>query len=227
MDKVIIIGLICLVLSYSVIPTYGYKVWAYFQKSRDPKVIYLTFDDGPDPHYTSQLLNLLERYHIKASFFVVAEFAKQNPEVITQMQQSGHLIGLHSLSHQNGLLQTPASTKDDFQQSIKIMEQLGIDIHYFRPPWGHFNITTILELKKRGLEVVLWKVMAQDWQENTTSTEIQQKLKRRTKGGNIVCLHDGRGSNEAPKRTIQALEEILPYWISKGYKFDTVEHYYE
>lgn len=227
MKIVIFSALFLLFLSYSIMPTYGYKIWNYFQKGRCNQTIYLTFDDGPDSEYTLQLLNLLDRYNIKASFFVVAEFAKQNSAIIKRMQQAGHLIGLHSLSHKNGLVQTPASTEYDFEQSIEIMKQLGVDIHYFRPPWGHFNISTILESKKRGLQAVLWKVMAQDWKGNTTVTKIQQKLIVRTNGGDIVCLHDGRGSNEAPRRMIEALERVLPFWISKGYKFDTVEHYYE
>ena len=72
---------------------------------------------------------------------------------------------------------------------------------------------------------MLWDVMAQDWSAGETAESIQRKLLRRTTGGRIICLHDGRGKDEAPARTIAALRKTIPLWLERGYRFDTVDHY--
>lgn len=212
-------------LSYSIIPTLMHKFSYKIKSSLHKDKLYLTFDDGPHPTYTTMLLDLLDKYNVKASFFVVGEYAKSNPEIITRMKDDGHLICMHSLRHKNGLFQTPTDMKNDFEKSIKILDELGVEANYFRPPWGHFNLTSALELKKYNLNAMLWDVMAEDWRGNITSEEIMCKLAKRTLPGDIICLHDGRGKNEAPLRTINALDVMIPLWLSKGYSFDTVDKY--
>ncbi|MEG0857289.1 MAG: polysaccharide deacetylase family protein [Terrisporobacter sp.] len=226
--KIIIILLIIVLLSYSILPTFLYKVnHKLFQKSKyknsKERVIYLTFDDGPHIWYTPEILNVLKKYNVKATFFVVASFARENPEIIKRMEKEGHAIGLHSLEHKNALFQSKSYTEYDFGESIKIMNDLNIDVKFFRPPWGHFNIITAMQIKKYNLKPVMWDVMAQDWEGDTIYEIIVDKLMRRSKDNNIICLHDGRGKNEAPRRTIKALEKVLPVWKKEGYKFLTVE----
>ena len=89
-------------LGYSIVPTGYYKCKQHLHQPG--KALYLTFDDGPDPQYTPQLLDLLEQYHIPASFFVVAQSAQSHPDLIARMKRNGHVIGLHSLAHKNGLI---------------------------------------------------------------------------------------------------------------------------
>ena len=191
------------------------------------KVVYLTFDDGPDEKYTAKLLDLLKKHNIKATFFVVASFARNNPQIIDRMKKENHCIGLHSFEHKNALFQSRGYTKYDFEESIKIMNDLGVNFKFYRPPWGHCNIFTSREIKKHNLKKVLWDVMAQDWQGNTTVEAITDKLLLRSKENSIICLHDGRGENEAPSRTIKALQKAIPIWKINGYKFATMEDYYE
>ena len=143
------------------------------------------------------------------------------------MKDEGHIIGLHSFEHRNALYQSRNYTKYDFKKSMEIMNELGVEVKYFRPPWGHFNINTVFEIKKYNLKTVLWDVMAEDWEGKTTSKVIAKKLIDRSKSGDIICLHDGRGKNEAPSRTIEALGVVLPIWKGKGYEFLTVEDRYE
>ena len=108
------------------------------------------------------------------------------------------------------------------------MNDLGVNFKFYRPqPWGHCNIFTSREIKKHNLKKVLWDVMAQDWQGNTTVEAITDKLLLRSKENSIICLHDGRGENEAPSRTIKALQKAIPIWKINGYKFATMEDYYE
>ncbi len=225
----IMIILVLILLSYSILPTYYYKSQHKLTKKNKQvaKVLYLTFDDGPDEKYTPCLLDLLKKYNIKATFFMVAKFAKENPIIVNRIKEEGHYIGLHSVEHKNALFQSRSYTSYDFGESIKIMEELGVSVKYYRPPWGHCNIFTNKEVKKHNMRKVLWDVMAQDWKENTTSDIICDKLLRRSKNGSIICLHDGRGKNEAPSRTIKALEKAIPIWKKEGYEFLIMEDYYE
>ena len=223
-----IIIIVVILLSYSILPTLLYKLnHKLFKKNNKDKVLYLTFDDGPSKKYTYSLLDLLKKHNIRATFFVVATFAKENPEIINRMKKEGHVIGLHSLEHKNALIKGRLYTANDFKRSMEIMKELGVDVKYYRPPWGHFNINTALQIKKYKLKYVLWDVMAEDWKGNTSHQIIAQKLIRRSHSGDIICLHDGRGENEAPSRTIKALSISLQIWKNNGYKFMTMEEYYE
>ncbi|MBC5627907.1 polysaccharide deacetylase family protein [Clostridium sp. NSJ-6] len=225
----IFICLVVLILSYSIIPTYYFKSkFKTFNKDKiKDKYMCLTFDDGPDEKYTEQLLNLLERYNIKATFFTVATFAENNPNIIKRMKEEGHTIGLHSLEHKNGLIASPIYTDKDFKGSLDIMKNFNMRVKFFRPPWGHINLRTLSNLKKYNLKLVLWDVIIGDWKGDITSDEIANRLLKESRNKSIICLHDGRGENEAPLRTIQALEKTLPIWLREGYKFVKVEELYE
>lgn len=211
------------VASYGLLPTIIEKNTLYKGGECNEKVLYLTFDDGPSKEYTSDLLDLLKKHNIKATFFVVGAFAERCPEIIKRMKSEGHTIGIHSYAHRSGLLQTPWYTKNDFKLTIEIMKKLGVSAKFYRPPWGHMNLAILKNIKKYNLEKVLWQVMAEDWEENTTSDIIVKKLIDRTKSGDIICLHDGRGKNHAPNKMIVALGEVIPIWLSDGYRFESVE----
>ncbi|MDO5784058.1 MAG: polysaccharide deacetylase family protein [Eubacteriales bacterium] len=225
MNKKYLIGaLSAAALGYSVVPTYICKLRQRLHRSMGGRTLYLTFDDGPDPRYTPELLDLLAEYNIKASFFVVAQSAQRNPAIIARMKREGHAICLHSLCHKNGMLQPPVSAWRDFEQAVTTMQKLGVPVRYFRPPWGHWNVISLTQLHRYGMTPVLWDVMAQDWRGDLSVKTIEERLLRRTTGGDIICLHDGRGENGAPARTIAALRRTLPRWISEGYRFETVMH---
>lgn len=225
----IFICLVGLILSYSIIPTYYFKnKFKTLNKDKiKDKYMCLTFDDGPDEKYTEQLLNLLKKYNIKATFFIVATFAKNNSNIIERIKEEGHTIGLHSLEHKNGLITSPIYTDKDFKDSLDIMKNLNIRVKFFRPPWGHINLRTLINLKKYNLKLVLWDVIIGDWKGDITSDEIANRLLKESRNKSIICLHDGRGENDAPLRTIQALEKIIPIWLGEGYKFVKVEELYE
>lgn len=226
----IVIGILgILILSYSIIPTFYYKFKGtpIVNNIDEKKFLSLTFDDGPDKKYTGELLDLLKKYNIKATFFVVAKFAEENYELIKRMKEEGHTIGLHSLEHKNALLNGPLYTNKEFEEGLKIMDKINVNIKSFRPPWGHLNLLTIRNLKKFNLNLVLWDVIIGDWKADITSDEISRRLLSQSKNKSIICLHDGRGKNEAPKRTIEALEKTIPVWIEEGYKFLKVGELYE
>lgn len=186
------------------------------------KTLYLTFDDGPSARYTPQLLSLLEEQEIQASFFVVGKFAAKNPKILSRMAAAGHLIGLHSYDHQSAYLMTAATARKDFQQSIAILTDLGIRPRFFRPPWGHTRNFTLELAAEFDLLPVYWDVMAEDWRAFQQSDEIARRLLARAFPGAVICLHDGRGRNRAPARTIQALKQAIPAWRAEGYRFKTI-----
>lgn len=189
--------------------------------------LYLTFDDGPSAEYTPALLDLLKKYEIKASFFMVAVFAQTYPEIVERMQREGHYIGLHSLRHKSAYLMTPRETRSDFVSGKRILRDIGVDVKGYRPPWGHLTPWAKKYAAQQDLKVILWDVMAEDWRGDTSKEEIKEKLLERTFSGAAICLHDGRGKDHAPARMLQALEEVIPKWLEAGYQFKRVDEGYE
>lgn len=189
--------------------------------------IYLTFDDGVDANSTPILLGLLKEYHIKATFFVVAETLKQNSAIIEQMKNDGHIIGLHSWSHKNLILQNPLEINHDFRKSMDAFYEHNMTPIYYRPPWGHVSILGLCNCKFYGLKLTLWNVIVQDWVGETTPQIICNKLTQKVNGNAVICLHDGRGKNNAPQKTIAALSEMIPKWIEEGYHFETIDKLYK
>lgn len=210
---------------YSMILTAVMRVRNYIknQKEIDEKTLYLTFDDGPDPRFTPQLLDVLKANDIKATFFVVADFAENNRELIERIKREGHLIGLHSWKHDCPIMEGRKAAAEDIEKSFNIMKSLDTDIEYVRPPWGTVNSTFRNAVKEKGLKMVFWSVMAGDWQGNITSELINQRLIHRVKNGSIICLHDGRGKNDAPQKTVDAMKVMLPIWKRQGYRFAKVD----
>lgn len=185
--------------------------------------VMLTFDDGPDPRYTGRLLKLLARYKVPASFFVTAGNALAYPGLIAEMKQNGHLIGFHSSCHQNALLTAPWTVRQDFEKMQQAAEALGVPFRWYRPPWGHTNVVTRHEIKRYGLQLVMWDVMCEDWQRRATPEGIAQKLQQRVHPGAVICLHDSGGAPDAPAHTLAALETALPALLAQGYEFVKID----
>lgn len=196
------------------------------------KFLALTFDDGPDIRYTPLLLDLLKHENIHATFFVVGRQASAHPELVHRMLSEGHTVGAHTMAHKNMLLCTPSYIRDDFRASIRLHRELtGDALHFFRPPWGISSPISNKYIKKYGITRVLWDVMAEDWEANTTSGIIASKLKDRVFDGAVVCLHDAGedtgGAKGAPLRTIDALIHTIPWLKAQGYQFLTMNEYIE
>jgi peptidoglycan/xylan/chitin deacetylase (PgdA/CDA1 family) len=216
------LGILSLVLVYAILPNLYFR----FLSSKVTKKISvkdnsiaLTFDDGPDPKYTPLLLDVLKKNEVKCTFFVLAEKALQHPDLIKRMSDEGHNIGLHSFRHINAIFRSPYHTKKDFYRSMSIMKELGIKVKFFRPPWGLFNPLTFYYAKANNFKIILWSIHAMDWSRYVTVDYIKKTLINRIRPGDIILLHDGRGAKDAPKKTICALEAVLPLLKEKGYIF--------
>ncbi len=212
-------------VGYSLVPTLYYLFFkkAPFPPDPNGKRIFLTFDDGPDPRYTPTLLGILRENNVHAIFFVVAEKAARHPELIQEISRAGHLIGLHGLNHRDAWLTTPAGQKRDFEQGLAILETLGCDVTYYRAPWGHLNLTSLFLAKQHQLNVMLWTVMAEDWEAESISGRILKRLFKRVRNGSVICLHDsgcGKGAAPgAPEHTVKAVAEFVPRMLGRGFQF--------
>lgn len=195
---------------YTVIPDLFLHRWGIgtWKRQYTPGVA-LTFDDGPDPDFTPRILEILKRYQVQAAFFVVAERAKKYPELIHQIQEEGHRIGVHSLNHRYAWFTTPGRTIKEWTDSVRILELLtGNKITWMRPPWGTFNLLTWWWFKRSGMRAVLWNTEGHDWAVKRTPEEITERILNCTDEGTIVVMHDGGGKREAHENSVLALEQL-------------------
>lgn len=176
--------------------------------------IALTFDDGPHPHYTEQLLDGLKERGVHATFFVTGEHAELHPEVIKRMQEEGHLIGNHTYSH----LQLRNDNREEFKKQLvktnEIIEEItGEEVQYVRPPYGTWDKRFETEL---NMFPVLWTIDPLDW--CSTNVEcIKEKVVSKAEENGIILMHDYYPS------TITAALEVVDELQEQGYEFVTVE----
>ncbi|MFD0048104.1 polysaccharide deacetylase family protein [Actinomycetes bacterium NPDC127524] len=210
----LILFLVMLLMIYWFIPYFLTRILSIgvIKQKRHSAKLAFTFDDGPNPIYTPQLLNLLKLNHIKATFFVVGYKAEQYPELIERMHAEGHLIGLHNYVHKSNWLMDPWTIRRHLEKSASIIEKITGErpIHY-RPPWGLMNVFDFFLLGR--YKIVLWSAMADDWRSRGGSEKIKKRLLDNIKNGSVILLHDcGKtfGADEdAPTYTIQALKEVF------------------
>jgi peptidoglycan/xylan/chitin deacetylase (PgdA/CDA1 family) len=188
--------------------------------------IALTFDDGPHPVYTPQLLDLLQSHQIKATFFILGQKAEQYPELVRRMHHEGHQIGIHNYTHRSNWFISPWSLRNaHIERSASIIESItGERPHYYRPPWGILSIFDFLVL--RSYAIVLWTVIAGDWKREVSKKKLKQRLLRRISDGSIIVLHDSGqtlGADEdAPRFMMTALDEVL-HEMRSSYQFVRID----
>lgn len=169
----------------------------------------LTFDDGPDPMYTPRVLDVLRKYQVSATFFVVAERAKEHPALIRRILEEGHTIGVHSLKHRYAWFTSPAKTWREWTESVRILEEItGGKIVWMRPPWGTFNLVTWWWLRQNQMRAVLWNAEGHDWERRRFPADIVERILKRTDEGTIIVLHDSGGEKGAPDHSILALDHL-------------------
>lgn len=175
--------------------------------------IAFTFDDGPNPLYTPQLLALLKKHEVKATFFVLGQKANQHPDIIRSIHEEGHQIGIHNYTHRPNWLMMPwTTTNHHLKKSAKIIELItGTQTHYYRPPWGLINIYDLFFRKK--YTIVLWSLMPGDWKREVSKNRLKGLLLRNITSGSVILLHDSGDTigshHDAPKYMIIALDEVL------------------
>ena len=187
--------------------------------SRDKKLIALTFDDGPHPKETNQVLDVLKKYNIKATFFIAGKHANWYPKALVRASKEGHEIGNHTFNHPDISNLTKSQLEEEILKCEDILIKLtGKKPTLFRPPYGSYKQEELaLIAKKLKYKIVLWtSVDARDW-ENPGAKVIVNKIINNVKNGDIILLHDYATNN-----TVEALDMLIPKMIEKGFKFVTV-----
>lgn len=187
---------------------------------RDARAVYLTFDDGPDPIHTNQILDLLARYNAKATFFVLGNNVDAYPGVVQRMVAEGHAVGNHTYYHEA----LPRHTAEEVIQTLSatnnaIARATGRTTSCMRPPYGSLDQTTYELVQSQGYRVSMWEVDSDDWKLSDGYT-IAAGILRDTNLGNRVLMHDGP-SNRAP--TVAALESVLQVLSNRGVQFQALQ----
>ncbi len=173
-----------------------------------PGELALTFDDGPNPAWTPQLLDMLAAHEVKATFFLVGRYAESEPELVRRIAAAGHLVGNHSWSHPNLALTAADKMREELTRTSQTLEQVaGAPVRFFRPPFGARRPLVLRTARELGLIPVLWNGITNDWSEPSEEriaaslTRSIEQAGRRGRAANIV-LHDGGhlalGANRGP-----------------------------
>ena len=181
-----------------------------WQVKDNGKAVYLTFDDGPTPVITPKVLNLLDAYKAKATFFCVGENVSKHPGIYNQILENGHSTGNHTFSHLNGW----KTSYIEYIEDIKKCRHL-IEGDLFRPPYGKIRKRQQKELKKMGYKLVMWTILSRDFDKNVDPGESIKKIKASSKGS-IIVFHD---SEKATGSLFKILPEVLEYFSNKGFVF--------
>lgn len=191
-------------------PLFGDVLWKVNTSS---KVIYLTFDDGPVPDVTPELLNLLDDYGWKATFFCVGENVSKYPEIFEEIKKRGHSVGNHSYNHLKGF----ECDLNTYVENVEKADEL-IQSKLFRPPYGRIKREQI-DLLKKKYKIVMWDLITHDYSKNYNSEKILKLLKKYLRPGSIVVFHD---SYKAKKNLFESIGKAIEFWESRGYKSGTL-----
>ena len=174
------------------------------------KSVYLTFDDGPIPEATPFTLDVLDRFGIKATFFMVGDNARKYPHLLEEVRRRGHRIGNHTYNHIGGLRWLSRNYVRNVERANELLQT-----NLFRPPHGWMKWSEYIRLGKR-YRVVMWDVVTRDYSKWVTPQDVVNNVKRYTRNGSIITFHDSMKSIEKLK---SALPESIQWLKEQGYEF--------
>ena len=195
----------------------------------NPDEFALTYDDGPNDACTEQILDILARHEVRATFFVIGRFAKERVPLIRRIRGAGHVVGNHTWTHPVLLFRSPGRVREELAATSAALEDaLGEKVGYFRPPHGARRPDVLRAARALGMVPVLWNAMGYDWKP-TTSERVLANLdkgirrnRRRGQGSNLL-LHDGgqAGIGQDRSHTVAATVTLLEQWRGQV-KFVTI-----
>jgi peptidoglycan/xylan/chitin deacetylase (PgdA/CDA1 family) len=175
----------------------------------------LTFDDGPNDVHTENLLEVLARHEVKATFFLIGRFVAMRPQVARAIAEAGHLIGNHTYTHPNLLFLSPSRMLTELSECSKaIADATGVHPRFFRPPFGARRPAVLQTVRDFGLEPVMWDVTCFDWKRTTADrveAHARKRIERDRGRGHIVLMHDGgyTGMGVHRAHTVEATERVI------------------
>lgn len=179
-------------------------------RKRGEKRVFLTFDDGPIPEVTPWVLDTLDRFGVKATFFMVGQNVERYPELFREVVGRGHAVGNHTLHHIQGASATTMRYMRDAAEGAALT---GSDL--FRPPHGWLRPRQLLALKKH-YRVIMYDLVTRDYSRRLTAEDVVENVRKYTRDGSIIVFHD---SLKSLPRIRKALPESLEWLIKEGYTF--------
>jgi peptidoglycan/xylan/chitin deacetylase (PgdA/CDA1 family) len=186
----------------------------YWHGLRSENKIFLTFDDGPTPVVTDYVLDLLEQYGFKATFFLIGDCVDGHPEIMRSIISRGHQIGNHTYYHLNAWSTGTDSYVDDVETAAK-----KIPSRLFRPPYGKLTFKTARRLLSLDYKLVMWDVLSGDFDSNRSAASCLRNLKKNTRNGSIVVFHDNKNFFEKLKKI---LPEYLDWLKTQGFESGSI-----
>jgi len=203
-------------LLQSLYPYGVFRADRVLSSSNPSPVAYLTFDDGPIPEVTPQVLAILAKYNVKATFFMVGENIDKHPDVFRQVIEAGHSIGNHTYNHLKGW-RTPYA---DYMSNVAKWEEAVLRTSYivhctlFRPPYGKATFRQRRALHQQGYRLIYWDILTRDYEATRTPEQMLAQIKCDLRPGSIINFHDSLKSNE---RMLAVLPKAIDYLLSQGY----------
>ena len=191
-----------------------------YRVDTDQNIVALTFDDGPKPERTTEILRILDQEGIKATFFLNGKSLEKYPDAARALINSGHEIGNHSYSHKRMVFMSYAEVAEEIESTEKLIRQYGYkEPLHFRPPFGKKLINLPLYLKNNNIKTITWDVEPETW--GTPRASVKERIERgvnQTKPGSIIVMHVMHGDT----KSMQAVTPIVQQLKAKGYTFLTV-----
>lgn len=194
-------------MQFSRLPALFFPSLIWRVKTRS-KLIYLTFDDGPVPEVTPQVLDILDAFGWKATFFCVGENVVKYPDLYQEILARGHRTGNHSYNHIRGF----RYATEEYVQNVKKASEM-IQSKLFRPPHGRIKPAQLKALRKE-YDIVMWDVITYDYDRGRSPERILKTIRRNLRKGSVVVFHD---SLKAKENVLEVLPKALAFWQSKGY----------
>ena len=190
------------------------------------KVVALTFDDGPDPQYTSEILDILKEKNVPATFFVVGKQAERYPKLLCRCLAEGHEVGSHTYTHSNLYRRTGEKVWAEISRNSDTIEEItGQAPKYFRPPRGLYDEQVLAACTSLEQRLILWSISSEDWME-PSAKHIVRRISQKVHPGAIILFHDGGGfvHNYGGDRssTVKALGQVVDLLHAVGYRFVTI-----
>lgn len=180
--------------------------------------IYLTFDDGPTPKITEWVLEELQKYNAKATFFCIGNNIQKHPEILKKITNKGHSVGNHTFNHLNGW---KTSTQKYLENTILCEDpSLNLQSKLFRPPYGKIKPAQSKKLRKLGYKIIMWDVLSADFDSSISPKKCLKNILQNVASGSIIVFHD---STKAFPNLEYTLPESLKYLKEKGYIFENLD----
>jgi peptidoglycan/xylan/chitin deacetylase (PgdA/CDA1 family) len=208
----------------SIAPTGQWCGPTFFAGARGSEQIALTYDDGPNDPHTLKLLEVLSKHEVRATFFMMGRYVRQRPDVARSVALAGHVIGNHTFTHPNLIFKSAAETRRELVECRQtLQEAIGEHSNLFRPPFGGRRPMTLKIARELGMQPVMWNVSGHDW-DAPPAAEIEKKIVRQIRGGDVILLHDGDHSAFGADRaqTVITTENLIRRYKDEGWKFVTV-----